>query len=343
MNQQAHGFVYVQTNAEEMNEVVVYRRHADGRLERLGSYLTGGTGSGKPHLPSQSSVVLSDGKLFVANAGSGDVTVFAIDEEALILADRASSRGSAPTSIAVHDEHVYVLNTGGQPNVAGFRLDAQGRLVALPGSTQSLGVGSDPAQVAFSLDGRTLLVTDRAADAIHAFAVDADGVAGAPVANPSSGATPYGFDFTPDGAVIVTEAAGAQVGKATASSYRLNGDGELVPVSGAVPSTRSEVCWAVVSKDGRTVFVTNFGDGTISTYAIGEDGSIELREAVAATTIEGEPGLRDEALSADGRYLYALHADAREVFAWEVGDGGTLTALGSANGLPATAAGLAAS
>jgi 6-phosphogluconolactonase (cycloisomerase 2 family) len=117
---------------------------------------------------------------------------------------------------------------------------------------------------------------------------------------------------------------------------------EVVPVSGAVPSSRSEVCWAVISKDGRTVFVTNFGDGTISTYSLGDDGSIELRESVAATTVDGEPGLRDEALSSDGEYLYALHADTGRVFGWKVGSDGKLDAVGSANGLPLTAAGLAA-
>jgi 6-phosphogluconolactonase len=338
---QAHGFVYVQTNDANVNEVIVYGRDGDGRLARLGRYLTGGKGSGKPHLPSQSSVVLAGGRLFVTNAGSDDVTVFAVRDDTLVALDRVPSGGSAPTSVAVHEEHVYVLDTAGEPSVAGFRLEAD-RLVPL-GSPHGLGSGSDPAQVAFSPDGRTLLVTDRAANAIHGFAIDGDGSARPPVTQPSSGATPYGFDFTPDGAVIVTEAAGAEVGKASASSYKLDGGGELLPVSEAVPSTRSEVCWAVVSRDGRTVFVTNFGDGTISTYAIGDDGSIELREAVAASTIDGEPGLRDEALSADGRFLYALHADAREVFAWEVGEDGTLTALGSANGLPATAAGLAAS
>jgi 6-phosphogluconolactonase (cycloisomerase 2 family) len=114
-------------------------------------------------------------------------------------------------------------------------------------------------------------------------------------------------------------------------------------VSGAVGSTRSEVCWAVISKDGQTVFVTNFADGTISTYAIAADGSIALREAVAATTVDGRPGIRDEALSSDGEYLYALHADTGRVFGWKVGAGGELSAVGSANGLPLTAAGLAAS
>jgi 6-phosphogluconolactonase len=341
MNQQADGFVYVQTNDANVNEVIVYRRAGDGRLDRLGSYLTGGKGSGKPHLASQSSVVLAGERLFVTNAGSDDVTVFAVREDALVVLDRAPSVGTAPTSVAVHGERVYVLNTADAPSIAGFRLDGD-RLVSV-GSPRDLGVGSDPAQVAFSPDGGTLLVTDRATNSIHAFVIDGDGIARSAATHPSSGTTPYGFGITPDGTLVVTEAAGAEVGKASASSYRLNGSGTLVPVSGAVPSTRSEVCWAVISKDGRTVFVTNFGDGTISTYAIGPDGSIELREAVAASTIEGEPGLRDEALSGDGRYLYALHADAREVYAWEVGEDGSLTALGSANGLPATAAGLAAS
>jgi 6-phosphogluconolactonase len=343
MNEQGRGFVYVQTNDAQINEVVVYRRSDDGRLERLGRYLSGGKGSGKPHLPSQGSVVLAGGRLFVANAGSDDVTVLGVEDDELVVLYRAPSGGVAPTSVAVHDDVVYVLNTGEQPNVTGLGLDADGRLAPISGSTRALGAGSDPAQVAFSPDGRTLLVTDRAANAIHAFALDEDGLAGTRTTNPSSGATPYGFGFTPDGTVIVTEAAGAEIGKASASSYRLNGGGELTPVSDAVANTRSEVCWAVISRDARTAFVTNFGDGTISTYAVGQDGSIELREAVAATTVDGEPGIRDEALSSDGRYLYALHADACEVFAWEVGADGMLRALGSANGLPATAAGLAAS
>jgi hypothetical protein len=36
----------------------------------------------------------------------------------------------------------------------------------------------------------------------------------------SSGPTPYGFAFAPDGTLIVTEAFGAQTGKAAASSDR---------------------------------------------------------------------------------------------------------------------------
>jgi 6-phosphogluconolactonase len=339
MSKQAGGFVYVQTNDADHNEVVVFGRAADGTLERLDSYLTGGKGSGAPHLPSQSSVVLVDGRLFVTDAGTDDVTVFAVKGASLAALDRVPSGGSTPRSVAVHGNRVYVLNTADEPNVSGFDLEGD-RLIPLAGSTRA--AGSDPAQVAFSPDGRTLLVTDRA-DSIHAFAVDEDGIAQSMVTHRSSGATPYGFDVTAHGVLVVTEAAGAQVGKASASSYRLKGPATLTPVSGVVANTRSEVCWAVISKDGSTAFVTNFGDGTISTYAIGADGSIELREAVAATTVDGQPGIRDEALSSDGRYLYALHADTGRVFGWGVGDQGKLEPVGSANGLPLTAAGLAAS
>jgi 6-phosphogluconolactonase len=339
MTDQAGGFVYVQTNDADHNEVVVFARLAGGGLERLDSYLTGGKGSGEPHLPSQSSVLLEGDRLFVTNAGSDEVSVFKASGDRLELLDRVESHGSIPRSIAARGDRVYVLNAGGEPNIAGFALEGD-RLVAMKRSERS--AGTDPAQVAFSPDGRTLLVTDRA-DKIHAFALDADGRVRDKVTHESSGATPYGFDVRADGVLVVTEAAGAQVGKASASSYKLGEPAHLAPVSRAVGSTRSEVCWAVISKDGQTVFVTNFGDGTISTYAIGDDGSIELREAVAATTVEGAPGIRDEALSSDGEYLYALHADTGRVFGWKVGAGGELAAVGSANGLPLTAAGLAAS
>src|SRR5438094_4890887 len=176
MSKQEGGFVYVQTNDADHNEVVVFARGAHGELERRGSHLTGGKGSGAPHLPSQSSVVLEGERLFVTNAGSDDVTLFAIDGENLRALDRVPSGGSTPRSVAVRGQRVYVLNTGGEPNVAGFSLEAD-RLVEAPGSIRSLGAGSDPAQVAFTPDDRSLLVTDRASDSIHAFAVDGEGLA----------------------------------------------------------------------------------------------------------------------------------------------------------------------
>jgi 6-phosphogluconolactonase (cycloisomerase 2 family) len=334
--------VYVQTNDAERNEVIAFDRSGDGQLTLLGRYETGGSGTGKPHLASQSSVVLSDDGawLLVANAGSDELSLFAVEPDGLRLADRIASGGSGPTSVAVRSELVYALNNG-TPSISGFYL-ADGGLRPLERSTRPLSAGADPAQIAFSPDGRTLVVTERGTNSISAFAIDERGYAGGPETIPSAGATPYGFDFA-DGAVVVTEAFGGEIGKAAASSYSLAAPGGLAPVSESVADTRSEVCWAVATRDGRFVYVTNFGDGTISSYAVGEGGSLELADAVAASTRLGEPGIRDEALSRDGRFLYAIDADAQRVFGWSVGDDGRLELVGEVGGVPATVAGLAAS
>jgi 6-phosphogluconolactonase len=331
--------IYVQTNDAERNEVVAFGRAGDGSLSPLGSFETGGRGNGTPHLASQSSLVLSGERLLVANAGSDDVTVFAVEDDGLRLEGRVPSGGFGPTSVAAHGELVYVLNNGSAA-IAGFRLGDSG-LEAIEGSVRELQGDADPAQVAFSPDGRMLVVTERGTNSISTFAVGDDGLADGPQTIASSGATPYGFGFAGD-CLVVTEAFGGEIGAAAASSYRLEGGG-LVPVSESVRDTRSEVCWAAVSKDGRFVYVTNFGDCTISSYAIGDDGSLELLEAVAASTNAGTKGVRDEAITGDGRFLYALDADARRVYGWAVAADGRLQPVGDADGLPETVAGLAAS
>jgi len=323
--------VYLQTNDAEKNEVVAFRRAADGTLSAPGTYATGGRGTGKPHLASQSSIVVGGDRLLVVNAGSDDVSLFAVTPDGIALLDRVASGGSMPTSIAVRESQVFVLNAGGDANVTGFVLE--GDAIESSGDTRPL-PGADPAQIGFTPDGSALIVTDRASNSLLELPVEG----GEAIQHASSGATPYGFEFTRDGTLVVTEAFGGAIGAAAASSYRAG----LEPVSKSVANTRSEVCWAAVTKDGRFVFVTNFGDGTISSYAIANDGSLELVDAVAGSTVMGEKGVRDEALSADGRFLYALDADARRVFAFSVRDDGRLDPVGDIDGLPATAAGLAA-
>ena len=95
--------------------------------------------------------------------------------------------------------------------------------------------------------------------------------------------------------------------------------------------------------DGRFAYVTNFGDSTISSYEIAANGELQLRDPVAGSTRLGEKGIRDEAITRDGSYLYAIDADAQKLFGWTVGSDGTLVSIGAFDGVPATVAGLAAS
>jgi len=341
--------VYTQTNDPGGNQIIAYRRAPDGTLTQLGAYDTGGLGTGKPHLASQGSVVLSDdGRwLFTVNAGSDDLSVFAVAADGLALVDRVDAGGVRPTSVTAHQDLLYVLSTGGEgapASLHGFRVGDDGQLTALEGSRRQLSrPDADPAQIGFSPDGRTLVVTERATDAISSYVVGPDGSVEGPTVLGSSGATPYGFDFTRAGVLVVTEAVGGKLGAASASSYALAGPGALSLVSGSVGDTRSEVCWAAVTPDSRHVYVTNFGDGTISSYTVAADGRLELLEPVAGTTVEGQKGVRDEAMSRDGRFLFALHADVQQLFGWQVDQDGSLTPVGAFGDLPTTVAGLAAS
>jgi 6-phosphogluconolactonase len=342
MSGTATAAVYVQTNAAP-NEVIAFRRAADGSLERLGSVATGGDGDGSPHLTSQGSVVLTgDGRhLLVTNAATGDLSLFTVATDGSIeLRDRVHT-GAAPKSVAERDGLVVVLNTG-EPGLTSFRLDAEG-IARVEGGVQALEAShTDPAQVAFSPDGPMVVITERATDSIVTYQVTSEGTFGDSSTIASGGPTPYGFAFTSGGTLVVAEAFGAQKGAAAASSYAIE-DGSLVMRTSSVGNGRSEICWAVITPDDRFAFTTNFADGAVSRFAIAADGTLSLDDAAAGISEDGRPGLRDEDLTSDGRFLYAIDADGGRVYGWSVDADGTLELIGSWEGVPETVAGLAAS
>jgi 6-phosphogluconolactonase len=341
MGTEGTGALYVQTNAPA-NDVIAYGRSADGMLTKTGVYPTGGAGTDAAHLPSQGSVILTGDRrhLLVANAGSDDVTVFAVTGDGLDRVGTSPSGGTTPRSIAERDGLVYVLNTG-KPSLNGFRIGSDGLVPVLGAEHPLASENADPAQVGFAPDGRSLVVTERGSDAIVTYPVGMDGILGMPMSIASSGPTPYGFAFTSSGSLIVTEAFRAQKGAAAASTYILR-DGALTPITGSVGNERSEICWAVTSVDDRFAFTTNFADGAVSSWAIADDGALTLLDATAGTAVDGASGLRDEDLSDDGRFLYAIDADGARVYGWSIAADGTLSPLGSWDGVPATVAGIAA-
>src|SRR5215210_3663338 len=333
--------VYVQTNAAP-NEVLAFRRADDGSLDRIGSVATGGEGDGTPHLQSQGSVALTgDGQyLLVTNAASNDLSVFSVAAVSLKKKRERVHTGATPRSVDERDGLVVVLNTG-EPGLASFRLQAEG-IERVEGGDQALHTShADPAQVAFSPDGSMVVITERATDSIVTYEVTADGTFGASSEIASEGPTPYGFAFTSGGTLVVTEAFGAENGAAAASSYAIE-NGSLVVRTSSVGNGRSEICWAVITPDDRFAFTTNFADGAVSRYAIAADGSLSLEDATAGISVDGMPGLRDEDITSDGRFIYAIDADGGRIYGWSVEAEGALEPVGSWDELPATVAGLAA-
>jgi 6-phosphogluconolactonase len=333
----APGAVYVLGNQAAGNAVLVYDRAADGTLSAAGAYPTGGAGTGGG-LGSQGALTLSDDgrTLFAANAGSDSVSVFDVRSDGIVLTDVVWSGGVRPDSITVSGRVVYVLNSGTPSTITGFTLE-HGQLTPIAGSTRPLSPGaSGPAQVQFSPAGDTLAVTERTSSTIDLYSVDRDGVASAPHGYASTGAVPFGFDFDTRGHLITSNAAGS------ASSYAVDGTA-LSLITGPVATNQAAPCWLVVSKNGKYAYTANAGAGSISGFAIAQDGSLTLLDptGVSASIAAGSHPL-DETTSGNGRYLYVLADGLHTVAGFRIGDDGSLTKVAAAGTLPVGAAGIAA-
>lgn len=336
----SHGAVYTQTNSAAGNAVAIYTHAAGGGLVAAGTVPTGGLGTGAP-LGSQGSVALSrDGsQLFVANAGSGTISTFAVRPHGITLENVVSSGGSDPISLTTHDHTLYVLNAGSPAGISGFGVDRHDGLTPLPGSTQPLSGGAaGPEQISFSPDGRVLLVTEKGSNTIDTFRVGHDGLAGGAQSNPSDAGGPYGFDFDNRGNVIVSDA-----GAGAASSYALSRTGALTPISGPVSTNgQAAPCWLVVGGDGRFAYTANAGSGTISGYAV-HDGGLSLLDpsGVSASLGAGSHPLDEAVGTGGGHFFYVLADGLHSLQTFRVGGDGSLTFVSANTGLPVGDAGLA--
>lgn len=336
VSEDAPGAVYALTNAAGGNAVAVFSRASDGSLMWQRSVATGGSGAGGG-LGSQGAIALSDDGhwLFAVNAGSNDVSVFHVKGDKLSLSSRVASGGIRPISLTVNDDVVYVLNAGGDGNISGFKVDARGALRSIAGSTRPLsGTAVGPAQVSFSPNGRWLVVTEKTTNRLDVYPVDDRGRASAPITHASAGGTPFGFAFGRRDELFVSEAAGS------ASSYEVERDGSLTVTSGAVATHQGAPCWAVVTKNGKFGYTANAQGGSISGFAIDNDGSISLIDADGRTAVVGGGNI-DLALNRNSRFLYQLNGN-RSISGFRVEADGHLTAVGNVAGLPASSVGLVA-
>jgi 6-phosphogluconolactonase len=331
----APGAVYTMTNAADDNEIVFFNRNAKGMLTEVGSFSTGGLGSGGvlDPLGSQGSLILSQRWLLAVNAGSDEISVFRVLPDGLLLTDIVDSEGDFPVSLTIFHNLVYVLNGGISPNITGFSLNHQGILASIPGSTRSLGFGAF-AQVGFDPQGEMLVITDRVEHEILVYSVDESGLpSAAPVTSPSNGLGPFGFIFTRQGHLLVSEA-----GSGAVSSYAILSDGTLQVITPSEENDQAATCW--IAGNRRHAFTANTGTSNLSSYRVkAGKGDVVLREAIAGT---GNSNI-DIAVTINGLFLYALNAGNGTIGMFKITSKGTLIDLGMINaGLSIFAQGIAA-
>jgi 6-phosphogluconolactonase len=339
---QAAGVAYLMTNDPRGNAVLEFTRLANGQLvfaDRQSTGGAGGTGNGVGDvdpLGSQNALVANEdaSRLLAVNAGSDEISVLGVRNKKLTLLDKAASGGDFPNSVALWRNIVYVLNARGRPNVSGFRLDEEGNLRPIAGSTRPLPGGSAaaPHDIQFSPDGTRLIVTEDRTNQIDIFDVGDDGLITKVRTQPSSGPGPFGFTFARDGFLVVTEAMSASV-----SSYELTSQNTLMVISPSVPNGQAASCWISLTPHGRA-FVSNTASATISSYRVGSEGQVTLANPVAAATGTGSAPI-DSALSSDSNFLYVIDSALGRLLTYRV-NGTALSPLGTVRRLPKTSQGL---
>ena len=352
-NARPAGVVFAMSNATAANRIFVYRREADGRLTLVRSVRTRGLGIGVD-LDTQGGLRLSSDRrfLYAVNAGSDEISVFAVDGTRLHLIQTVAA-GDQPLSLTLHGSLLYSLDGSVAGNgIRGFRIAANGTLTELPDSFRALSSAiAVPGSVDFSPDGKFLLVPHKTTNvlqtpmhAIDGFTVGADGYASAPVPNASFGVRPFSLAFRNDGRVVVVESFNALPGRSAVSSYASFADARINVISGSVANGQTDSCWVVITRDQRYAYIANFGSGTISSYRIDASGALTLIAGAAASTGATTQPV-DLALSDDGGYLFLLLRGAGAVASFRIEANGGLTSRGVvAGGLPVNdgASGLAA-
>jgi 6-phosphogluconolactonase (cycloisomerase 2 family) len=271
------------------------------------------------------------------NAGTGDVSVFRVNGANLELVRVVSSGGSAPVAIAQHGNLLYVINFAGNSNVVGFHLDEDGNLVMIPNSIRYLSdTNTGPSSLAFSPDGRFLLVTEKVTNNIDVFSVNSDGSLSQPkiTRDPIPGI--FDVVFSPDGAALIVHTGGTANASASAvSSYLVQEGGTLVPVAGSVPTLGTFACWIALTPDGQFAFVSNTISSSISGFAVGGSGTVTaLQGTVVASLPTGSNNL-DIAVSDDAKFVYTMNTGAGTIGIFAVQPSGSLRVIGFASGLSA--------
>ena len=333
--------VFAMTNSVGGNQIIAYSRAANGSLIEGNHFVTGGRGSGGTTDPlgSQGSLTLSQDHslLFAVNAGSGDLSVFRVNGANLQLVQVVPSGGSAPVAVAQHGNLVYVINFAGNSNVVGFNLDGNGNLVGIPNSIRYLSAtNTGPSSLAFSPDGRFLLVTEKVTNNIDVFSVQSDGTLSQPTITPDPIPGVFDVVFSPGGAALIVQTGGASnANVSSVSSYLVQPDGTLLPVTASVPTLGNFTCWIALTPNGQFAFTSNTLSSSISGFAIGGSGAVTaLPGTVVSTQPTGTNNL-DIAVSDDGKFVYTMNTGAGTISIFAVQPNGSLRVIGFASGLSA--------
>jgi 6-phosphogluconolactonase len=336
------GYLYTVNNNTQQNGVAVLGRSADGTLKEIAGspFSTGGKGLSGGDIDQQGAIRVHGDYVFAVNPGSDSIAVLRKSTDGKLTPVAGSpfpSGGSSPLSLTIRGDLVYVANQAppfaeptSEPNIVGFRISSDGKLIPIANSKITFPDGHGPAQVAFSPTGETLVVTsgfqDETTSSVHGYKVQTNGTLkeapGSPVR--TSGASgDVGFSWSPQGnRIYVSNFRGSAVSVFDVDKQT----GAVKQIGAAYPTHGEAACWTALSSDGKTLYVANFVSNSISVFDVSAGGKLTFLGTTKRRGATG-PDTKDLEISKDGKFLYAVASGAREIAVFSIGTDHMLTEL----------------
>ncbi len=243
---------------------------------------------------------------------------YSLTPASLDVSTSGSTGAQNPVSLTIYEDILYVVNTGNfvddngveldtlpadrnrtNASIIGFRIASDGTLSPLAGS--ELGdVGANAGSIEFSSNGEFLYVTERRTNEIVTVALDQNRL---PLSDNAAGLDsvtsitpqPFGTDLYPadiGDIILVSEGNNGAAGLSALSSYLIEDDGALTGISLSSGVEGDPLvtgftfgCWVefVETPNGDFAYVSNTPDGTITSYAVGDQGGLTLLESLAGS------------------------------------------------------------
>lgn len=265
--------------------VAAFQIREEGMLSPLGEQATGGV------FPCHLALSPNGGHLFVANYGSGSVSVYPVKRNGALgtMSGQIIHQGSGPNPQRQEGPHCHFA--------------------------------------AIAPDGRHLLINDLGLDTVFLYPLSEEkGLRGEPTHTATaSGGGPRHAVFSPDGrhAYVLLEMGNQVEAYAYASDEPMR---RLQSISTLPADFSGESTTAAIriSADGRHLYASNRGHDSVAAYAIGQDGRLTLLNI----TPTGGRTPRDIQLTPQGDWLLCANQDSDRITALSVEADGSLKEQG---------------
>ena len=266
--------------------------------------------------------------LYAALPTPNEIVVYREDPNSGVLTTLTISPVSAGLgvhSIAIHpsNKFLYAVNSF-EDDISLYTVSASG---ALSEVTPRATTGTTPTQGVIDSAGQFLYVINSGSDNISSYSIGSGGtltqVAGSPF---PIGAGAINMRVSPSGNFLyVTLGVGVGGSPGSIEIWPLNAgvlgmQGVQIVAAGTTPSGMA------IDAAGANLYVSNFGDNSISQYSIGTDGSLSVPHTIGAGlgVLSSPVALQ---IDNSGKYLYVANETGSTVVAYSIGTGGSLALL----------------